>query len=657
MIVGEMPGKNHAYNVVARACMPRERLTVSQWADKHRWVSSKQSGEYGPWRTSRNPMLREIMDSLSDSSNVSEVVVMKSSQVGLTEATVNWTGYVMDYAPGPMMIFMPTLSLRDEWRLQKLNPLLSETEVISNILGGLKTRDAANSKETIDFPGGILFLSGGNSSNSYRQKSARYLVMDDLDGFPAEIGKAGDPVELARGRVKAQARSKILFISTPTLKNVSLIEREYQASDQRRYHVPCPDCGEFQYLKWKNVMWDKGLNQVWYTCEHCGSAIHEYQKPQMLRDGEWIADRPDIKRRGYHISALNAPIGLGPSWHDLAEDFLHRKSDPTRLQVFINEQLGETWEDQTDRINENHLTKRCEDISARQIPPGCLAITCGVDTQDEWLAIQLLGWGAPLEPHDYPRLWVLDYFELTGDTSSQTIWGELQDFLHTPLINAYGKKITIKAAGVDSRGHRSAEVRQFVMREQLRIPVYALQGSTARLNRAIAASPSTPDKNNRGKVLKDGYGLWNVGTEYCKDFIYGRLTADISRSPEDSFLRFPKELPDHYFNGLLSEKYDPKTRRYVQRIGAKYKRNEPLDTIVYSWVVGQHREVNIGKTRRGKPDPKYWERLAAVLERPDEEMSETIQSETTQPETLKIKKQKKVKATKQSGFGNPDWNL
>ena len=49
----------------ARAVRPRGRLTVSQWADNHRVLSSKGSGEVGRWRTSRNPMLREIMDCLS----------------------------------------------------------------------------------------------------------------------------------------------------------------------------------------------------------------------------------------------------------------------------------------------------------------------------------------------------------------------------------------------------------------------------------------------------------------------------------------------------------------------------------------------------------------------------------------------------------------
>ena len=141
---------------VARALKPRERLTVSQWADRHRVLTSKQAGETGRWRTSRNPMLREIMDALSITSPVREITIMKSSQVGVTEASINWIGYIIEHAHFPAMVLMPTLEARDTWKAQKLNPLLTDTACIRAILGALKSRDAANSKDMIDYPGGIL---------------------------------------------------------------------------------------------------------------------------------------------------------------------------------------------------------------------------------------------------------------------------------------------------------------------------------------------------------------------------------------------------------------------------------------------------------------------------------------------------------------------
>jgi phage terminase large subunit GpA-like protein len=149
--------RHYCYRKLAAASRPRDRLTVSMWADRHRWLSSKQSGEPGPWRTSRNPMLREIMDCFSEHSPVTDLSVMKSSQVGITEAVVNALGYTIEHDPCPAMVLMPTLESRDSWKAQKLNPLFTETEVVREVLGGNRSRDAANRQDMIDFPAASCF--------------------------------------------------------------------------------------------------------------------------------------------------------------------------------------------------------------------------------------------------------------------------------------------------------------------------------------------------------------------------------------------------------------------------------------------------------------------------------------------------------------------
>ena len=598
----------------SRAVRPRGRLTVSQWADNHRVLSSKGSGEVGRWRTSRNPMLREIQDALSLHSPVREVWIMKSSQVGVTEMSVNWLGYTMEYAPGPAMVLMPTLEARDTWKVQKLNPLLTDTPCIRDMLGGLRSRDAAFSKELIDFPGGILFLAGGNSPNSYAQKSVRCLMMDDLDRFPAQIGDEGDPVELARSRVKAFVRHKLLFASTPTIKGASLIERGYEQGDMRRYHVTCPHCGERQVLKWSNLRGNTTGSEAFYACEHNGCVIEEHHKPAMLEGGVWIPEHPDRRVRGYHISALYAPIGLGPSWLDLVLHFRRIHKDPVQLKSFINQNLGEAWEDQTDRLKPHDIARRMGDYARGDIPPGCLALTAGIDTQDKWLAVTLLGWGAPAAPGEPMRHWIVDWAEIQGDTTAAAVWDELHAWLHLPRTNSFGREMKIRAGAIDSRGHRSQQVKEFVMRADHRLPVYAVQGSTTRIGRAIAQSGSSPDKTRTGKTIRHGYMLWNVGTEHCKDFIFAHLGADGDRAEAERVFRFPQGLEPEYFDGLLSEVYDPERKRYIPRLGQKHKRNEPLDTAVYAWAIGQHRDINLGRGRSGRPDPKYWERLEAMLE-------------------------------------------
>lgn len=611
---------DHVYRRGHKAYEARPTLLVSEWADRHRWLSSKQSGEQGRWSTARNPILREIQDSFSKHVDVPEITIVKSSQVGLTEICVNWIGYVITHAQAPMMVMMPSLESRDDWKVQKLNPLFTETEIVRETIGGLRARDASHSKSRVDFPGGILFLAGGNSKNSYAQKTVRYLLMDDFSRFPPEVDKEGSPDSLGRGRLKSMERSKFVKVSTPTIAGACHISQSYERSDQRQYHVPCPACGGRQVLKWDNVRWDNACQHVWYECEHCAFKIQHHHKPKMLAAGRWIPGRPEVKNhRGYHISALYAPIGLGPSWLDLAREWLDAQADPAMLKTFINTNLGEAWEDRSTKVEPHELVRRCEDTPMRSIPVGCVVLTMGIDVQDTWIEAQVLGWGAH-------HLWIIDRHQIHGDTSRIEPWDQLQEYLHTPFTNAFGRALRIRAAAIDSRGHRGEEVRAFVTRQQLKTPIYAVQGSTTRMNRPIATTASNPDKHGRrGKIVRGGYAVWNIGTEHCKDFIYGRLSSDREHAPEDRYIRFPSGLDEDYFFGLMSETKDPEKNRYVQRKGAKYKRNEPLDTLVYAWAIGHHREVNIGRHRNGRIDPNYFDRLAAVLE------SEEVEQQSTEP--------------------------
>ena len=632
------PGKPHCYRKLSAAVRPRERLTVSDWADRHRLLSTKQSSMPGRWRTAINPLLAEIMDCLSANSPVQEIVVMKSNQVGVTEAMVNALGYIMAHAPGPAMVLMPTLADRDTWKVQKLNPLLQETPAVRDLLGGLRSRDAANRQDMIDFPGGMLYLSGGNSPNSYAQKTVRWIMLDDLDRFPVEVGNEGDPVSLARGRTKAYPhKRKIMLVSTPTIMGGSLIEREYNDSDQRRYFVACPHCAQMQPLAWPGLRYETINNppeSAWYECESCAGKIDEGHKPRMLAGGRWIAERPGVARRGYHVNALYAPIGLGPSWLDLAREWvgLHRsrdgkarKADPALLKAFINLHLGEPWEDRTAAIKPHHLQARAEETPRGSIPPGVLALTVGIDTQDTWLDITLLGW-RQWQDDGSPGWRVIDWQQIQGDTSRPEPWDELERYLNAERINAYGNPSPIHAAAIDNRGHRGEQVKAFCKRTSLRIPMFRVQGSNRRQAEIIATSVREPERDQRGRSRRGSFGLWNVGTETAKDLIYASLVSDADQEPQERRLRFPAELPDEYWFGLLSEVYNPETRRYEQRRGADYKRNEPLDGLVYAIAIGHHREVKIGM-RRARiyrengasqlmmiPDPSWWRRQALVLE-------------------------------------------
>ena len=66
--------------------IPPKPMTVSEWSDKHRMLSSKGSSEPGRWRTSRVPYLKTPMDLLSvTNTDVERVVMMFGAQTGKSE--------------------------------------------------------------------------------------------------------------------------------------------------------------------------------------------------------------------------------------------------------------------------------------------------------------------------------------------------------------------------------------------------------------------------------------------------------------------------------------------------------------------------------------------------------------------------------------------
>jgi phage terminase large subunit GpA-like protein len=172
---------------------PDPLLTVSEWADRYRVLSQRASSEPGRWRTERTPYLREIMDCLSPSSPVQRVALMKGAQIGGTECGNCWIGYVVHQAPGPMMAVAPTVELAKRNSKQRIDPLIEESEVLRARVKERRSRDSGNTVLSKEFPGGVLILTGANSAVGLRSMSARYLFLDEVDGYPGDVEGEGDP--------------------------------------------------------------------------------------------------------------------------------------------------------------------------------------------------------------------------------------------------------------------------------------------------------------------------------------------------------------------------------------------------------------------------------------------------------------------------------
>lgn len=593
-------------DVFERVVMPRPPLTVAEWADRYRVLSGKAASEPGPWRTERTPYLREIMEALSVDSDVEEVVLWAGTQLGKSETCNNWIGYSIDHSPGPILLVQPTLDLAKRYSKQRIASLIDSTPTLRSRVLPARARDSGNTLLEKEYEGGILVIAGANSAAGLRSMPARDLLFDEIDAYPLSIDDEGDPISIAEKRQDTFARRKRLKTSTCTIKGESRIEQSYEASDRRRYWVPCPDCGEHQVLRWANLKWPEDDSEdVRYACEHCGALIEEANKPDMLARGEWRAEAPAARTRGYWINSLYSPLGW-LSWAAIVREFLEAKAaldagDQTLMQVWTNTRLAETWELQGNKIAEAEVQKRAETYGLRTVPRGALLLTAAVDVQGDRLELQTLGWGRSEE------CWTVDYQKIHGDPAESVVWDRLDEALQTPLRNAFGLDLRIQATAVDHGGHHSQMVETFT-RARAGRHVIAVKGMSTP-GKPVIGKPSERDTNWRGKKVRRGARVWPVGSDTAKYVLYQRLALT---RPGPGYVHTSVELEDEWYRGLTAEQL---VTRYVKGrprsewVLKKGTRNEPLDL----WVYGYAAAAYLGMTRWKEAD---WDRLAAKVEPP-----------------------------------------
>lgn len=593
------------YTAAAKAIKPKESLTVSEWADAYRILSKEGSAEPGQWNTSRNPPLRAVMDALSERTKDEKVVFMKPVQFGGTEVGSNFIGYVMTHAKGPVAVVMPTERSLNDWVSQKFDPMASDTPAVAEVLAKKSNKSADNNAQRKKFTGGNLYFKTAGSTAELKSTSLRYVVADEVDEWDWTTTQ-GDPIDLLEARLTAFYDGKIYIVSTPTVKDASHIESEYEGGDQRQYHVPCPHCGEKQVLKWPNLRWEKDLanpkkiTRVYYACEHNGCIIEEYSKTDMFKEkghggeAEWIPQAPGNLYKSFQINALYSPNGLGRSWMQLVHQWIDAQDDPKDLMAFLNMRLAESYADRSHDIKPNVLSERAEPYQLRTIPVGVMVITCGVDTQDDRLEMQILGHGRD------GRTWPIDYHVIWGNPTDEKLWNALADYLQVTFVNKFGVSMQIEATAIDTGGHHTHEVYAFVRRARtlgIRRCI-AIKGAST-YGRAILGKPSMQDVNYRGKTMKRGVSLYTVGGDTAKHLLYNRLDGDKDKDPSERKVHFSNELDVSYYDQLVSEAYDPRKNKWLLKKG---KRNEALDTWIYAVAASHHPELYLHKWRKSDWD-------------------------------------------------------
>ncbi|HET8870289.1 MAG TPA: phage terminase large subunit family protein [Aquabacterium sp.] len=619
-------------------------MTTTAWATEHRYLSAKAAAKQGKWKGHLTPWVQGIHEALDDPS-ITKVVCMKSAQVAWTDGVLlNYIGRRVHTDPCPMIVMFAKEGAAKEFEAEKFTPMVEATPVLGDILPITKSRDKNNRWAFKGFPGGFLKLVASNSPSSVKSTPAPVVAVEEPDDCNENVKGQGDTITLLEERTKSFPRRKVIYGGTPTIKGFSRVQQAYEASDQRKFWIPCPDCGEHQVLAWEHVHWTEdsendhevfgrvNFESVRYVCQHCGSMWTDAQKNQAVRLGQWRADVPFVGVAGFYINELYSPFA-GSKMALLLQKYLTAmhalaQGDDTKIRSFRNNTEGLPYEYPSETPEAGDVKTRAEDYAERTVPRGGLILTAGVDVQHDRLAVVIRAWGRGEES------WLVYWGELFGSTlvPGQGAWADLDKLLTSTFMHASGTELKISAVSIDGSDGNRTEIVHAYVRPRRHLRFMAVKGAAETTNdrREIFSTPRKADVGRRNKPAKHGLDTYIVGTARAKDLIL-ETRLGLTGSGPGRIHWYSSVRPD-YWDQLVSEVKAPSRINRMRKVWTKKAgvRNEALDCEVYALHAA--RSIKTHLLQEG-----HWAAIESKLRQRtllgDEDELAPVEAEDVEPET------------------------
>jgi phage terminase large subunit GpA-like protein len=468
------------------------KLTASEWCDRHYYLSPESSGTEAPWRTLPNQ--RAILNCIGGD-YCRDVTLLKCARVGYTKMLVGGAAYLIAYKRRTGAIWQPVDGDATEFKKDEINPALRDVRALRErmLARDPEQKSKHNTEDRVAFDGATLYVRGAKAAKNFRRLTLDFAFLDEYSAWQPDIDGEGSGDALAAVRLTASPYPKRVLGSTPKEANTDLTERTL--GDARLvFHreLPCPECGEFHRLEWKNFHYDKAdpHKTARFKCPWCADE-YAYSKFAEIDElgrwatagGEWIdepnervlsADGEPVEWPGHVGFFIWAAHSYIQSWGRLAEIWIEandekkRTGDDRKLKTFVNTQLAETWREIEQQISTDQLFARREQYAA-EVPADGLVLTAGVDTQDDRLEMEVVAWGANGES------WGIEYKVLHGDPANNDVWSQLDQALEQTYQHEHGSSMRIVAVGIDSGGHRTRQVYEYCRTRHAR-RVYCLKG-------------------------------------------------------------------------------------------------------------------------------------------------------------------------------------
>lgn len=539
---------------------PPIEITPSRWAAENLIVpDGPRSGE--KWDPKLTPYIVEPLDNMGPDSPVNKQAVQKSAQTGFTIMAIAGVGHSIDCDPvGGILLVQPTDGALDDFIRDKLNPAIEQTPSLKRkVLPQVSRSGEGSTTYNRRYPGGSMALAIANSTADLRSKTKKRMIKDEASEYPDDLDGQGSPHAMIEARRESFLRSgdwKETNISTPTIKGGCYVTSEYEAGDQRQWHIKCPGCnGEFTFKFGQNFRFNEEYPyQAHYSAPCCGTIIEGAEKFELIKHGRWIAQAPAAgKNPSYHFDALSSPF---VPWDVIARRWIEAQTDPAKLKGFYNLTLGEAYEIKGDAPDHVRLYERREDYAKRVIPPRGLMLVGFADVQMRGIYYEIVAYGPNRES------WVVDADILAGDTTNanEGAFLALAEVYAREYPDAQSGRRRVDAFGVDS-GFRTHVVYDWC---RTRHNAYATKGVDGWSRPALAAG-ALQDITLDGVKLPQGIKLWHIGTWPLKGHWYEDLRREGKSAGHEvdppGYCHFGKFLDLNYFRQITSEYLASKRHR------------------------------------------------------------------------------------------------
>ncbi|MCT7066435.1 phage terminase large subunit family protein [Salmonella enterica] len=568
-------------------------LTTVQWADEYYYLPKESSYTPGKWETL--PFQVAIMNAMGYEL-IRVVNLIKSARVGYTKMLLGVEGYFIEHKSRNSLLFQPTDSSAEDFMKSHVESTIRDVPVLLELAPWFGRKHRDNTLTLKRFSSGVGFWClGGAAAKNYREKSVDVVCYDELSSFEPDVEKEGSPTLLGDKRIEGSVWPKSIRGSTPKVKGSCQIEKAANESAHfMRFHVPCPHCGEEQYLKFGDgstlfgLKWEKSKPEtVYYLCEHNGCVIRQSELDQ--KAGRWICDNTGMWTRDgltyfsasgegvppprsitFHIWTAYSPF---TTWIQIVYDWLDALKDPNGVKTFINTTLGEPYEEAVaEKLSHELLLEKVIHYAA-PVPERVVYLTAGIDSQRNRYEMYVWGW-APGE-----EAFLIDKQIIMGRHDDEDTLQRVDAVINKKYRHADGTDISISRICWDIGGI-DAEIVYKRSKKHGIFRVLPVKGASVYGKPVI----TMPKKRNQRGVF-----LCEIGTDTAKEMLYARMGAVTAPADEATpyAIRFP-DNPDVFTEveakQLVAEELVEKLVNGKFRLlwDAKGRRNEALDCLVYA---------------------------------------------------------------------------